>query len=148
MLGEWGIVGIISVEGWFVMKQYRSSKIFDAIKYVEDTETRSARKLIYEKLRRSKPRDKSWWKQDDDLADAAATVCARYSTLGAVTADDKKVREFVTMEWANNICETYEALKDYIRYRENPETGIPGAFRHFEMLYSEAKAYRGVKKSH
>jgi len=146
MFGEWGIVIIIGIEGWIALKQHRSSKIFDTVKYVEDPETREARKRIYENLRRQKHSLERWWERDEKLRDAAAIVCVRYNLVGAVTKNDRKVREFVAREWAHNICETYEALQNYIRYRENPETGIPGAFHQYQWLYIEAKTYRSSKK--
>jgi len=144
MAGEWAIAIVIGYEIWVALSEYRNSRMFEAIKYVEDDTTRAARRVIYEKLRRSKPQFEDWWEHDTTLADAAAHVCARYNLLGAVTKDDKKVRRFVVQEWAHNICSTHDALASYIRYRE-AET--PGAFRRYTDLYREAMAHKAAEKS-
>lgn len=139
MLGEWAIVGAILYEGHIALREYRSARLFDAIKYVEDEETRRARRVIYDKLQRTTPPE-SWWNGDDkELAEAASTVCARYNLLAAVTKEDRQLREFVVSEWANNICSTYETLRDYMAYREASFTGRRGMFRRYAELYDEAR---------
>jgi hypothetical protein len=138
MLGEWAIAGVIVYEGKIALKEYRSVRLFDAIKYVEDSETRTARKMIYDKLIKSAP-PKDWWRKNILLADAAATVCARYNLLAAVTKDDSELRRFVVREWANNICTNYEALRDYMRYREASNTGPSNPYRCYAELYVEAR---------
>ena len=143
MLGEWGIVFAILYEGWIALKEYRSSKIFETIKFLEEWETRKQRRLVYERLYPLRPSLDAWWEHDKELANAAADVCARYGLVGAVTKSDRAVREFVAREWADNICRSYEALKDYIRYRE---TATPGAFRQYTSLYEEAAMHRSTKR--
>ena len=138
MIGEWAIAGTIIYEGSVAMREYRSARLFDAIKYIEDQDTRKARKMLYEKLEQSIPAS-NWWEHDPQLADAAATVCAMYNLLGAVTKEDREIRTFVVREWANNILWTHEALGEYMRYREQSKTGRPGMFRHYEALYREAQ---------
>lgn len=141
MGGEWAIVCAILYEGHVALKEYRSARLFDAIKYVEDVDTRKARKIIYDNLQRSTPA-KNWWEQDGELADAAATVCARYNLLGAVTREDAVLRNFVVREWVNNICTTYETLEEYMRYRELSKTGRAGLFLRYAELYDEARRLR------
>jgi hypothetical protein len=94
---------------------------------------------FYEKLEQSTPTP-NWWEQDPKLADAAATVCAMYNLLGAVTREDRGLQRFVAREWANNIRWTHEALGPYMKYRERSKTGRSGMFRHYEALYREAQA--------
>lgn len=142
MVGEWGIVVVILYEGNVALKGYRSSKIFEAIKYVEDSDIRKYRRDVYEKLRKTRPEHKKWWDHDKELADAAGEVCSRYDVLGAMTKDEKYVREFITREWAENICDNYNALEDYIADRG---TRTPRAFHLFTDLYKEA--YEARKKS-
>jgi hypothetical protein len=141
MVGEWAIAIVIGWEIWVALSEYRNSRMFEAIKYVEDDTTRAARKIIYEKLRKSKPEFDDWWAHDEDLADAAAHVCARYNLLGAVTKGDKSVRRFVVKEWADNICSTYEALVTYIQYRE---TTAPRAFGRYAELYRDARVHKTI----
>jgi len=76
--GEWGIVITILIEGKIALKEYRSARLFEAIKYLEDTETRKARRVVYERLVLISPMIDNWWDEDHRLAEAAATVCARY----------------------------------------------------------------------
>jgi hypothetical protein len=117
-------------------KLYRSARLFEAIRYVEDADSRRARRIVYQKLKRS-PSVPNWWEQNDELADAAATVCARYNLLGAVTLEDIELRQFVVREWSHNICTTFEALSECIQYREK---GRPGAFQRYADLYHEARS--------
>jgi hypothetical protein len=148
MLGEWAIAGTILYEGHIALKEYRNSRLFDAIKYVEDTDVRKARTLIYEKLWRSKIAETDWWPEDEPLRGAAAIVGARYNLLGITTATDAAVRKFVIEEWGHNICAMYESIHRYIKYREeSPEKGISGSFRRFRELYQDARAYRMAKNS-
>jgi hypothetical protein len=137
MLGEWGIVFAIIVEGKAAFKQYRSSRIIETIRYLEDDQTREDRRKIYRALHQ--PRidrtNDSWWR-DDELEAAAANVCARYGLIGAITQDDKNIRQFIAGAWSTNIITSYETLAGYIDYREQR---TPGAFRHFKRLYKEAK---------
>lgn len=139
MFGEWAIVGAIFYEGRVALKEYRNARLFDAIKYVEDGDTRAARTTIYKELQRRQPAKTNWWDEDSPLSEAASIVCARYNLLGAVTREDVVLREFIVREWANNICTTYEALKDYMQYRETSPTGRKGMWRRYAELYEEAQ---------
>ena len=143
MLGEWAIVSAILYEGYVALKEYRSARLFEAIKYLEDSETREARKIIYQELVRSSPKSKQWWNNNKRLSDAAATVCARYNLVGAVSKDDKKLRKFIVKEWAYNICATYEPLKEYLRHREE-NRGQAGAFNRYRELYDEAREAKKI----
>src|SRR5215472_14356794 len=135
MFGEWGIVLTIAIEGCIALREYRSAKIFDTIKYLEEWETRAARRLLFEKL----PLSGAWWDRNQELADAAADVCARYGLVAAVTEHDRSVRTFVARHWAHNICRFYVLLESYVRYRE---AKTPGVYRHYTALYSEARKYK------
>jgi len=146
MLGEWGIVFTILYEGTIALREYRSTRLFESIKYLEDNETRSARRIIYEKLVRVSPTAADWWDHDDELDRAASTVCARYNLVGAVSREDAKLREFIVKEWAFNICTTYEALNKYLRYREARENQA-GAFMRYQELYEEARIARAMAVS-
>ncbi|MEA2950899.1 MAG: hypothetical protein QOJ96_419 [Alphaproteobacteria bacterium] len=139
MLGEWGIVGAILYEGHVALKEYRSARLFDAIKYIEDMDARRARTTLYKQLHDTPPESHEWWKENSELESAAAVTCARYNLLGAVTREDKVLRQFVVREWGNNICWTFEALKNYVKYREHSKTGRPRMSRHYAALYEEAR---------
>ena len=141
MLGEWAIVVAILYEGQVALKEYRSARLFEAIKYVEDEHTRKARRTLWKHLQAGgdTSHEQKWWDHNADLAEAASTVAARYNLLGAVTREDQSLRAFVVKEWANNICYTYEALREYLEYREASNSGRPGLFRRYQELYNEAK---------
>lgn len=145
MIGEWGIVFTILYEGRIALKEFRSTRIFEAIQYIEADDTRSARKTLYEGLHRDTP-SQNWWETDKNLDHAAAITCARYNLLGVLTRRDKYLRQFVVREWTNNICWTHEALQEYIRYRERSKTGRPRMFRHYEELYADANQHLESEK--
>jgi hypothetical protein len=139
MVGEWGIVVAIVVEGRAAIRGYRNSQIVEAIKYVEEPEIRAHRKKVYEELRAHQPVHADWWNHDAELAEAAGEVCARYNTLGFLTKEDERVREFVVRDWAQNICGNYDALRNYVADRERK---TPQIFNNFTELYNEAVAAR------
>jgi len=147
MLGEWGIVGAILYEGRIALREYRSARLFDAIRYIEAEEPREARRILYEKIVSRAPQENRWWEGDAGLANAASATCARYNLLGAVTNEDTALRKFIVREWANNICWTYEALEGYLNYREHSKTGRPGMFRHYTALYRDARQQAVAKES-
>lgn len=127
---------IAVVTGWIVWTQHRTSKVFALIRYLEDPRVRSARRLLYKNLIAKSPPEK-WWVRDDDLEDAAATVCVRYSIVGVMTKNDKWVREFIAREWANNIRRTYEALTGYLEYRRDSDG--TDAYSGYQELYDATK---------
>ncbi|BCG73366.1 hypothetical protein MesoLj113a_45240 [Mesorhizobium sp. 113-1-2] len=126
------------VTGWIVWTQYRTAKIFEMIKHLEDPAIREARRILYKGIIASSP-PRDWWNRDDELENVAATVCARYAVVGVITDTDKWVRTFVAREWADNICWTHEALADYLEHRRHSS---PGAYLGYTRLYDAAKPFR------
>jgi hypothetical protein len=141
MLGEWGIVYAIFTEARHALAQDRSVKLFEAIKYIESDEIRRARRTLFNHQAEIPNRDWDRSKTEPTVVDEAASdVCARYNLVGAVTQQDKELREFVVTEWKNNIEWTYESLQKYMKYREGSNTGKLGMYRHYAKLYEQAKA--------
>ncbi|HWE72953.1 MAG TPA: hypothetical protein VG328_07325 [Stellaceae bacterium] len=138
MAGEWAIAAVIVWEVRDGLHAYRISRMFEAVKFVEDDITRDARAVVYEGLvAHGQPPGLPWWQHDDKLAKAAGLVCARYNLLGAVTLDEANVRRLVVREWGRNIIDNHRRLESYIEYREKIS---PGAFQRFTDLYNEALA--------
>jgi hypothetical protein len=136
MLGEWAVAGVILVEIGKGLQAYRLSRFFEAIKYLEEDETREARTEIYERLERTKPTVDNWWDIDEKLARRAGLLAGRLNLLAAAIMDDKHVRKFVIREWGVPIIRNYWRLEKYIEYRE---VQAPGNFKRLIDLYKDAK---------
>lgn len=143
MCGEWGIVIVILYEGKIALSQDRTSKIFEMLKHLEDPIIRESRRVLYQRVRVKTAPDK-WWEHDDELDEAAATICARYALVAVIIGNDRRVWKFIAREWANNICWTHETLEKYLLYRRIDE---PNAYYGYTKLYEAAKPHRSVSRS-
>jgi hypothetical protein len=136
MVAEWGVFLAILIEGVLALREYRSNRQFNIIRYIEDKDMREARMTLYQKLIRNTPATRNWWDEDTDLADAAALVCARYDIVGVLTKKDPELREFVLDEWSANIRWTYEAVSEFVKDRRaSGKTGRPDMYADYAQMY-------------
>ncbi len=118
-------------------EQVRTFKRFELLKMLEDPRIRKARRMLYQRLRVAKePALQIWWEDDDDLEEAASTVCASFDIVGRMARG--RNRRFIIRGWSYNICWTYEILDGYLceRQRNNPL-----AYDGYRKLYGDAKRF-------
>lgn len=112
--------------------QLRASNRYELLKKLEDEQVRKARRLLWKELLAKKPQA-SWW-NDDDLEEAASTVCASFDIVGLMAKYGNY--SFFCKEWAPVIRWTYEALQEYIAERKKHRSR---AFDNYRKLYERAK---------
>jgi hypothetical protein len=114
--------------------QYRAARIIEISKLLEDSQIRCARRMLYKELvEKTPPND--WWKDNDDLEQAAGTVCSSFSTAGVI-AEKVWIKRLIAREWAYTICWSHEALAAYLKFRR---AANPNAYRPYTRLYCKAK---------
>jgi hypothetical protein len=117
--------------------QYRSSKLFQLLQFLEAPKIRASRHRLF----RSKEitnKDK-WWEETENegLAKDASDICASYDIVWRVASG--RHRRFFRCDWAYSICWTHEALQTFLNARRLD--GDKDAYREFTNLYLEAKRF-------
>ena len=122
-----GTAVVAAIVGYWHLQTFQR---FELLKLLEDQNVRKARRVVYLKLHKQQPEDFDWWDKDEDLEEAASTVCASFDIVGLMASWPN--RRFFRKHWAPNICWTYEALNQYIGHRSN-------GYRGYLRLYEKAK---------
>src|SRR5580692_12660386 len=87
-------VAIVAATAGFV--QVRTIRLFELLKFLEESSVRSARRLIFKEV---KPGDtEKWWETHPKLDEAASTVCATYDIVSHLATG--RNRRFFVREWA------------------------------------------------
>ena len=128
------LVIVAAVAALVTYYQFQTSKLFELLKYLEAPHIRTARNMIFHKLKATT--NNEWWNGDTDLEQAAAAVCAAFSILGHLAKG--RVRRRFVRDWAYVICWTYESLQPYLINRRKD---VPNAYDGYPQLYVEAKLH-------
>ncbi len=145
---------------YFGFQQLRAYKLFELMKYIENEEFRTFRRIVIMEIMRL--RDTEWWKKDDwqtkTFEQAAAAVCTRYDILGLMIDFDKidkrlfrstSYGKLFIENWADSIIQSHKALDSYIDYRRNTAVHqrdtVRTAYIHFTSLRDAAK--RATRRS-
>ena len=124
-----GIAGVAAIGAYL---QIQASNKFEMLKILEAPRVRKARRLLYKKLVEGRA-PTMWWKSDDDLEEAASTVCSSFDIVGIMAW--KMNMKFFAREWAHPICWTRRVLEDYIEDRNK------GGYRGYSVLYEAARPH-------
>jgi len=127
------LTGIAFVAAVGAYAQLQTFKRFELLKILEAQPVRNARRLLYHRLRQPKAPPAEWW-TDDNLEEAASSVCASFDIVGLIAR--RRNWRFFTSEWAHPICWTYEVLEEYIRMRN------PNGYHGYRDLYKAAKKHQ------
>jgi len=141
LLTEWGglIGGILALIAGAALAlgayyQLQTFKQFELLKILEARPVRKARHLLWHRLQQPKEEPPlHWWTDNDDLEEAASSVCASFDIVGIIARG--RNWKFFTKEWAHPICWTYESLQEYIRMRN------PNGYHGYRALYKAAKKH-------
>lgn len=138
------ILAVVAVvAAYFGFRQLRAYKLFEMMKYLEDEDFRTFRRIVIMEI--TPIRHTPWWKNNDRLEQAAAAVCTRYDILGLMIEFDTLDRvffpktsygTFFTTHWANSIIDCHHALENYLEHRHD---GAENAYIHFTRLRDAAK---------
>jgi hypothetical protein len=115
-------------------RQYRSSKLFQLLQFLEKPEIWKARDRLYVEKEKGTTKKEKWWEQDHELRKAASDICASYDIVWRVAKGGH--RRFFRRHWAYSICWTHETLQTFITARRND--GDKRAYEGFDKLYREA----------
>jgi len=113
--------------------QVRTFRLFELLKFLEDPRIRQARRTIFKGVK--KDDSQKWWETDEDLEEAAATVCASFDIVSLLAKGTN--RKFFIRNWAHSICWTHETLEGFLTDRRR----IHDAYRSYTSLYKDAKPY-------
>jgi hypothetical protein len=119
------IAGVAAIGAYL---QLQAQNKIEMLKLLEAPHVRKARRLLHKKLVESEAPAK-WWQFDDDLEEAASTVCASFDIVGIMAW--RLNRRFFANEWSHPICWTFKVLKDYIDARN------PGGYHGYRRLHEE-----------
>jgi hypothetical protein len=113
------LTGIALVAAAGAVLQLKASNKSEMLKLLTDPPIRRARRLLWQRLVVSHPPAK-WWDFDqegfdDELEEAASTVCASFDVL-AITVY-RFNRGYFVRNWAHPICWTHKVLQPYLEHR-------------------------------
>jgi hypothetical protein len=100
---------------YFAFRQYRASKLFQILQFIEKPEIREARYKLF--LKREITKEDKWWDQDKDLIKTASDIAASYDIVWCVSKDSH--RRLIRKYWAYSICWIYEALESFVISRRD-----------------------------
>jgi hypothetical protein len=147
-LAQIGVLLVALGAAYFGFQQLRSYKIFEMIKYIEDEEFRTLRRIVIMDI--PLLNYKHWWGGHDEhtktLEKAAAAVCTRYDILGLMIESDtldKGFGDFFTKNWADSIIHSHNVLQGYLDHRRNAAAHqdrktVTDAYKHFTRLRDAA----------
>jgi hypothetical protein len=119
--------------------QLLASNQYELLKMLQDEQVRKARRMLWTELCAKKPESK-WWEKNDELEQAAALVCGTFDIVALMANYFNYL--FFSREWANTICWTYDALKEYLAFRTENN---PRSYPHYYKLYQKAKKQKHVR---
>lgn len=110
---------LVAVAIWAGLAAYRqvnTFKLFEWLKYIQDDNFRSARRIVIREI--SPIMDTEWW-QDDRLEMAGATCCASYDILGRMLqfGGSQSLVAFFIENWGDSIVRTWLILSPFIEHR-------------------------------
>jgi hypothetical protein len=106
--------------------------ILSLMSFIESEEVRSARQLVYTKLRRKQLND---WTESE--VEAASRVCASFATVGRILKSGIVPIEPLVEGWEQPLRRSYQILEPFILEMRKPENGGPQYWMGFDWLCSE-----------
>lgn len=132
---QWLLFGTAVCAALVAYHQYRSSKLFQLLQFLEKPEIRDARHKLFS-AKETIQKDK-WWETCPELAKAAGDICASYDIVWRIAKGSH--RRFFRRHWAYSICWTHEVLGGYLEARR--DEGDRRAYQGFDNLYCEARRF-------
>jgi hypothetical protein len=133
--------------------QVRTIRLFELLKYLESSEIRKARRVVFREIYPRK--DQDWWldKENGERWESAASdVCASYDILGRIIQFDRLDRilprggygTFFKRHWSRSIVDNYDALEHFLEYRRQR---APNSYSAFTQLAQAARPHAGLTSS-
>jgi hypothetical protein len=140
---QWAVAFTAICAALVAYHQYRSSKLFQLLQFLEAPTIRASRHKLFQSKEITN-KDK-WWEEKEnlELANAASDICASYDIVWRVAS--RRHRRFFRRHWAYSICWTHEALKTFLDARRLD--GDKDAYREFTNLYLKAKRFDPRKQA-
>ena len=132
---QWLLVVTAICAAYFAFRQYRASKLFQILQFIERPEIREARYKLF--LKREITKEDKWWDKDKDMIKVASDIAASYDIVWRVSKGSH--RRLIRKYWSYSICWIYEDLESFVISRR--DAGDRTAYQGFTNLYQEAKPF-------